>query len=267
VPRYSQTFTVDRRHLSGLRYGNAMYTKLFTKILDSSIWLEPHPTRIVWITILAAMDEDGFCQFASVPNLAHRALVSKDEAEEAVRVLESPDENSANPEHQGTRIERVPGGWMVLNAKRYQEIVKREHLKVQTRERVKRFRERQGVKRTCNEIVTPLDTDKDRDTEKTSSEIVFEIAKLHPKLTHLNNETEIPHIVADRIIEGIGIDGKEILLSGTASYAASIDDPKFAVKPEEFFGRFMYRIKYEPKKFSGNSRQDAARRALDEAIP
>ena len=44
-----------------------MYNKLFTKILDSSIWLESDGTRIVWMTLLAAMDQDGFAQFASVP--------------------------------------------------------------------------------------------------------------------------------------------------------------------------------------------------------
>jgi hypothetical protein len=37
-----------------------MYNKLFTKILDSTIWLENDATRLVWITFLAVMDEDGF---------------------------------------------------------------------------------------------------------------------------------------------------------------------------------------------------------------
>lgn len=53
-----------------------MYVKLFDKILDSSIWLEPDPVRIAWITMLAAMDEDGFCGFASAKNLARRANIA-----------------------------------------------------------------------------------------------------------------------------------------------------------------------------------------------
>jgi hypothetical protein len=228
-----------------------MYTKLFAKILDSSIWLEPHPTRIVWITILAAMDEDGFCQFASVPNLAHRALVTLQEAEEAVRVLESADENSADPDHQGIRIERVPGGWMVLNAKKYQDIVKREHMKVQTRERVRRFRSKSecnGDVTQANENVTPLDTDTDTNTKPSDkSAIIFQIAKAHPKLSHLKDETEIPRIVVDRIIEAISKDGEEFVLSGTRDFAASID-PKFAGRPEEFFARFHYRQAFRSEK-------------------
>ena len=53
-----------------------MYNKLFTRILDSSIWLEDSDTRIVWIMLLAVMDQDGFCRFASPANIARRARVS-----------------------------------------------------------------------------------------------------------------------------------------------------------------------------------------------
>lgn len=129
-----------------------MYNKLFTKILDSSIWLENTPTRLVWITMLAAMDEDGMCQFASVGNLAHRARITKEEAEEAVLRLESPDPDSSDPDNEGRRIERVPGGWIVLNASKYRDLVTREVAKEKTRVRVARHRE----KKVCNGSVTPV---------------------------------------------------------------------------------------------------------------
>ena len=153
-----------------------MYNKLFTKILDSSIWMEPVSTRIVWITFLAAMDENGFVQFASIPNVAHRAVVSLDEASKAVVTLEAPDANSSDPDNDGRRIERVPGGWMVLNANKYRSLVTREIIKEQTKDRVRRFRDAKdgnAVKRTgnapvthsnapvthSNHLVTPSDTD------------------------------------------------------------------------------------------------------------
>lgn len=132
-----------------------MYNKIFTKILDSSIWLETDATRLVWITMLAAMDEDGFCQFASVANLARRAVVDLDKAEEAVRVLESPDKNSADPDNEGRRIERVPGGWMVLNAGKYRELVTRIISREQTRVRVARHRMRNAPVTHSNKKVTP----------------------------------------------------------------------------------------------------------------
>jgi hypothetical protein len=130
-----------------------MYNKLFTKILDSSIWLESAPTRLVWLTMIAAMDETGFALFASIPNLAHRARVTPEEAEAAVKCLESPDQNSSDPENEGRRIERVPGGWMILNAPKYRDLVTKAVIREQTRARVQRFREEK--RNACNAGVTP----------------------------------------------------------------------------------------------------------------
>lgn len=131
-----------------------MYNKIFTKILDSSIWLETDATRIVWMTFLAAMDEDGFAQFASVANLAHRARVELSECEKAVSTLESPDANSSDPDNGGRRIERVPGGWVVLNAPKYRELVTRAISRERTRLRVAKHRSRNGDVTQANETVT-----------------------------------------------------------------------------------------------------------------
>lgn len=139
-----------------------MYNKIFTKILDSSIWLEPDATRIVWLTCIAAMDEDGFCAFASPANLAHRANVTLTAALAALEVLEGPDANSSNPDHEGRRLERVPGGWMVLNAPVYREMVSREVAKLGNRRRVARHRE---LKRICNASVTPSEAETEATTE------------------------------------------------------------------------------------------------------
>ncbi len=124
-----------------------MYSKLFASILDSSVWLEPMPTRIVWLTLLAAKDQDGFARFASIDNLARRAVVEIEEASAAVAKLEAPDPNSSNPAHEGRRIERVPGGWMVLNAKLYDDMVRKEDERRGTRERVRKHRERHAPDR------------------------------------------------------------------------------------------------------------------------
>jgi hypothetical protein len=123
-----------------------MYSKLFASILDSSVWLEPMPTRIVWLTLLAAKDQEGFARFASVDNLARRAVVSVEQAANAVAKLEAPDPNSSNPKHEGRRIERIPGGWVVLNAKLYDDMVRRADELRLNRERVKRHREKQPTK-------------------------------------------------------------------------------------------------------------------------
>ena len=145
-----------------------MYNKIFTKILDSSVWLEPTPTRIVWITLIAAMDENGFCQFAAAGNVASRARVTDEEARTALAALEGPDINSSDDDNDGRRIERVPGGWIVLNAPKYRALVTRVNVQEKTKERVRRFREK---KRSGNGDVTPKKrsvTPSEADTESES---------------------------------------------------------------------------------------------------
>ena len=119
-----------------------MYVKMFSKMLKSSIWLEDNATRIVWVTLLLSMDEDGFCQFASTRNLAREANVTPEESQKAINIFESPDAESSDPDNGGVRIERVPGGWMVLNSAKYRDQITRNDGKVKTRERVARFRQK-----------------------------------------------------------------------------------------------------------------------------
>lgn len=153
-----------------------MYNKLFAKIVDSSIWLEPDQTRIVWFMFIALMNEDGFVGFASIANVAYRARISHRKAAEALKILESPDANSADPDNDGRRIEKVPGGWIILNAEKYRNLVTREMVREQTRERVARHRAKSKSVTECNALVTPSntgngsvtlsDTDTDTDTSK-----------------------------------------------------------------------------------------------------
>lgn len=132
-----------------------MFNKLFGKILDSSIWLEPTSTRIVWITMLAAMDQDGYAHFSAIENLANRARVANEEARIAVECFLAPDPNSSNPKNEGRRIERVPGGFMVLNAEEHRNLMNQAIQREKTRERVARFRAKNNPK--CNdERYTPV---------------------------------------------------------------------------------------------------------------
>lgn len=122
-----------------------MYNRLFTKILDSSIWLEADTTRIVWITLLAAMDEDGYAPFSCDENLARRANVPLEALQQAILVLESPDKFNPNDEFEGKRIEKVQGGWMVLKAPYYRTLLTREIAREQTRIRVQKHRAKGNV--------------------------------------------------------------------------------------------------------------------------
>lgn len=157
--------------------GVALYNKLFTKILDSTIWLESDATRLVWITFIAAMDEDGFVALASVGNVAARARVTVKAAEAAVRALEGPDGVDPNQEHEGRRIERVPSGWMVLNATKYRDIIRRATAREKTRERVAKHR-------ASNAAVTPRNGEKQKVTTSYTEAVAVSKAE-KPKVAPL----------------------------------------------------------------------------------
>ena len=129
-----------RLRLAVKPWSRILYVKLFSQILDSSIWLESDQTLRVWITLLAAMDQDGYAHFAAVGNLANRAHVSVEACQDAVRVLEAPDEYSSDDANEGRRIERVPGGWIVLNCAKYRELGREENRREQVRVNVARHR-------------------------------------------------------------------------------------------------------------------------------
>ena len=149
-----------------------MYNKLFSKILDSSIWLEEDATRIVWITLLAAMDDDSIAHFSAMENLARRANVSVQRAQKAVEVLQSPDPESGDPEFEGRRIERVAGGWYILNGPKYREMYNRAIQKEQTRLRVQKHR-----KKACNNngVTPPLLLDDVHEIESERVQIAWSL--------------------------------------------------------------------------------------------
>ncbi len=150
-----------------------MYTKLFEKIVDSSIWMESAPTCKVWITLLATKKSDHIARYGSVANLSRRAGLTLEETEEAVRVLESPDPHRPDQEFEGRRIERVPDGWFVLNGEKYQSLKTAEELRERDRERLKRWREAKRAETLPetfrNAVKPPVDVDLEVEVKKTTT--------------------------------------------------------------------------------------------------
>lgn len=153
------------------------FVKLYGTILDSTIWLEPLPTKVVWITMLAMADATG-CVRSSIPNLAKRAGVSRQECEDALVTLSAPDPDSKTPDYEGRRIERIDGGWFILNHRKYRDM--RTDAQIATAERVKNWRHNKGVTVTEVTDVTPRNkkkrdvrtdtyTEEERDTDKTTT--------------------------------------------------------------------------------------------------
>ena len=117
------------------------YVKLFGSILASTIWREPPTTRVLWITMLAMADRDGFVE-ASVPGLADMARLSDDECRRSLAVLSSPDPDSRTKEHEGRRVQETPGGWLILNYETYRDRQTAEEVRERNRLRQERKRDR-----------------------------------------------------------------------------------------------------------------------------
>lgn len=98
----------------------AGFTKLFSGITESSIWVQPHHVLRVWIGMLARADHDGNVE-GSIPGFASLCRVEVEEMREAVEVLSAPDPDSRDPENEGRRIKAFNGGWEVLNYRKYRE--------------------------------------------------------------------------------------------------------------------------------------------------
>jgi hypothetical protein len=131
------------------------YTKLFSSITLSTIWREPHTTRIVWITMLALADRNGYVG-ASVPGLADAARVTLEECQSALATFLAPDPWSRSPEHEGRRIEVTDRGWVVLNHDRYRDMRDEDvHREVErTRKRDQRARKRSEKAAVCPDSPT-----------------------------------------------------------------------------------------------------------------
>lgn len=98
----------------------AGYAKVFDSLLTSSLWCHEHYVIRIWIAMLARCDSRGVVG-GSIPGFASLCRVTRGEMEQALEVLLSPDPDSRTPDHEGRRLEVVPGGWRILNYKAYRD--------------------------------------------------------------------------------------------------------------------------------------------------
>jgi hypothetical protein len=131
------------------------FTKLFSTILNSTIWGEPDHVRLVWITMLALSDPYGRVQ-SSVPGIAHQARVTLDQARGAIKTLESPDEDSRTAEFEGRRIAKMEGGWRLLNYAKYRAMKDEEAQAERRARKQKAYRERKKKQQGDESLPAPL---------------------------------------------------------------------------------------------------------------
>ncbi len=125
------------------------FVKLDCGIIHSSLWAEDSDTKICWITLLLLADATGFVR-AAASAIAREAGIPADVARRALDLFLSPDDESRTPDNEGKRVERVEGGYRVLNYEKYRE---RDYTNA---ERQKRWRESQKSNVTCVTEALPV---------------------------------------------------------------------------------------------------------------
>lgn len=161
------------------------FTKLFNTIITSSIWNEDSETRIVWITMLALSNKEGIVN-ASVSGLAVMARLPVESCKKAIEKLSSPDSDSRTLEKEGRRIEKVDGGWRIINYVKYRNLGKiderREYLRLKQRQH--RSKEKSSKKEN---IITEAEAEAEADTY-TPVNPCQQLSIIYPTLNEVENE-------------------------------------------------------------------------------
>lgn len=109
------------------------WAPLFSRIVDSSLWLEPDYVVKVFLTMMAKKDSDMVVR-GSAFNISQWAKKSEQETLDALKILSSPDTKRIEKQlFDGRRIERVEDGWLILNGKLYRDLMVKENERARKR--------------------------------------------------------------------------------------------------------------------------------------
>ncbi len=116
------------------------FTKIFSSIVTSTIWGEDGDTCKIWVTLLSQANAKGETDI-TIPGLSRMTLIPIEKCEEAMEKFQRPDKYSRSQEKEGRRIEKIDGGWLIINYKRYRDKRDADVRKEQSRQAQQRFRD------------------------------------------------------------------------------------------------------------------------------
>lgn len=119
-----------------------MFGKIFTRLWHATLYGQP-VNQLVFIYLICHADSSGTVEV--VPEaIAGDTGLPLEAVTTALEFLEQPDPRSSSPEHEGRRIVRIGTGcmWHVVNYEKYRGMRDADDRRRQTRESVRRHRER-----------------------------------------------------------------------------------------------------------------------------
>lgn len=221
-----------------------MFAKLFSSITESSLWSEPKEVRLLFVTMLAKADQNGFVE-ASVPGLARVANLSVSETDTALDCLQSPDPYSKNPDNEGRRVLSVPGGFVLLNYEDYRSRRNTEERREYMRDYIREYR-----KKACKQ---PVNSSKQKKTSVNRSKPRLAKAETETETDAKTDKRKISNRIEDtpefeefwqayprKLAKGnarkawdaaIKKADPDAIIVGAIHYAKNVTDPKFTMHP------------------------------------
>lgn len=119
----------EGRNESPIKYMH--YAPIFEEIVDSSLWEEEDPIVKIFLTMLVKAKRGGMV-YGSAFNISRWAKKTEAETISALKILEAPDTKRLEPQpFDGRRIQKVDGGWLILNAEKYQKKMAEQNRRMQ----------------------------------------------------------------------------------------------------------------------------------------
>jgi hypothetical protein len=166
----------------------AGYSKLWSTIVTSSVWSEDDKTRIMWITMLAVAEADGFVSGA-IPGMATVARLTLEDAKTAIDKLSSPDPYSRTPDAEGRRIIPVPGGWQIVNYEYFRKPQDDDERRRYMREYMRQYR-------TKNEVIVNNVNSRKPQLTQAEAEAEAEAKKSMAKTPTKNHPKDIREMIS-----------------------------------------------------------------------
>lgn len=165
-----------------------MYGKIFESMYDGTLSAD-WKAMVTFQQFIVLADSEGVVDYTP-PALSRRTGIPLEIIEHGIEKLEQPDKYSRSADSDGRRIVLIddhrPWGWLIVNYEHYRDIAKQSDRRENTKERVRRFREKQAqdtdskeMKRhvtPCNADVTPLSV-----YVSVSKSVVSKLKEVYPK--------------------------------------------------------------------------------------
>lgn len=143
-----------------------MYGKIFDSIYDGTL-AEDWRALITFQQFIILSDADGMVDMTP-QSISRRTGIPIEHIKAGIEILEKEDKFSRTPDEKGKRLELIddhrPWGWHIVNHEKYKNMRDADTIRAQTRERVRRHREKKRSVTQGNAPKRHIDTDKNTNT-------------------------------------------------------------------------------------------------------